>query len=126
MRTLRSRFKRDTRGWRVTWRTYEIWRLFMNPVERVYWRQVLGRIDKIRRRLSRYAVISGGTDCDGMRYAGVEFCRTKAQAVECADRSYDHAEGPHSAHIVSGAEGRDWQDSYVPDTRDRFAERMGY
>ncbi len=126
MRTLRSRFKRDTRGWRVTWRTYEIWRLFMNPVERIYWRQVLGRIDKIKRRLSRYAVISGGTDCDGMRYAGVEFCRTKAQAEECAEQSYYHAEGPHSAHIVSGAEGREWQDSYVPDTRDRFAERMGY
>lgn len=126
MRTLRSHFKRDTLGWRVTWRTYEIWRAFCNPVERVYSRQVLRRVDGVKRQLSRYAVISGGSDCDGMRYAGVEFCRTKVQAEACAEASYAYAEGPHAAHVVSGAEGREWQASYVPDTRDRFAERMGY
>ena len=82
MRTLRSRFKRDTLGWRLAWNTYELWRWFFGPIERVWWRQVLRRVDLVKRRLSRYAVISGGTDCDGMRYAGVVFCHTQASVLK--------------------------------------------
>ncbi len=81
---------------------------------------------RARQRFGSWAEISGGTDCDGMRYAGVSFhwCWRDAQAA--LDASYDNAEGPHGGQVVSGREGREWEAGYVPDTRDRYAERMGY
>ena len=73
-----------------------------------------------------YACISGGTDCDGMEYAGVSFHWTRSSAQQSLDAGWDGAEGPYGGSVVSGAEGREWADSYEPDTRDRFAESMNY
>lgn len=122
MRTLRSRFRRNTIGWRVTWRAHETWD-----------RQVQSRIGRwhyhLIRRLQQsfgWACISGGSDCDGMRYAGVEYTWSRKQAEVARDAAYAGAEGPVGASIVRGSEGRTWEADYVPDTRDRFAERMGY
>ena len=40
--------------------------------------------------------------------------------------SYDSAEGPHGAEVVTGGEAREWERGHEPDTRDRFAEAMNY
>jgi len=77
-------------------------------------------------RLKPHGVISGGTDCDGMRYAGADLFWTYAAAQECADSVADWADGPCGASVVSGSEAREWEYHHRPDTRDRFAERMGY
>jgi hypothetical protein len=73
-----------------------------------------------------YGVISGGTDCDGMRYASASLHWTAAGAVAAREWAYEGAEGPCGAVIVSGTEAREWRRAYEPDTRDRFAEAMGY
>ena len=77
-------------------------------------------------RLKPYGVISGGTDCDGMHYAGMALFWTRGAAEASAEASGEGAEGPFSAEVVSGSLARQWQAEFVPDTRDRFAEKMGY
>ena len=79
-----------------------------------------------RDRFGRHAVISGGTDCDGMRYSGVSFHWTWKGADLARDDFFVGVEGRCGARIESGREGREWRRGYEPDTRDRFAEAMNY
>lgn len=73
-----------------------------------------------------YCAITGGTDCDGMRHGSFDYFWTRAAADEWVDHIYEWADGPMSAEVVSGAEGRKLELQYVPDRRDRFAESMNY
>jgi len=122
--TLRSRFEPDTLGWRVAWRTYEIW---SNILYRARYRSPVVRgCRELARLLKPWGEIGGGTDCDGMRYAGMSLHWTRAAAEAALEEGYDHAEGPYGGEVVTGREAREWEADYVPDTRDRFAEAMGY
>ena len=111
------------RARRIVWRFREEYREFPWRLRRTF---VAKAIRRIVRSLKPWGVISGGTDCDGMRYAGAGLYWTRGAADASAEQSYDHAEGPHGARVVKGAEAREFERSYEPDTRDRFAERMGY
>ena len=73
-----------------------------------------------------WGVVTSGTDCDGMRYCTFSYHWTLAAAQADADESYYHAEGPHRADVVTGWECRGYEIDHEPDTRDRFAESMGY
>ena len=120
-RTIRNRCRRDSRAWRVAWRTHEVWA----AVKLFFWRRQYRARNAIRSRVG-VAVWSGGRDCDGMAYGGVQFYWTRAGAERAAEDWYVYAEGPCWSHVVSAREGREIERDWRPDPRDRFAERMNY
>lgn len=121
MKPLRLRLTHDTIAWKVAWTAYET-----SSKARQWYRTRQYRIERALDRVKPFACISGGTDCDGMRYAGVSFHWTRSDAALAEEAVYYDAECPCGARIVSGREGREWQADYESDTRDRFAEIMNY
>ncbi len=121
---LRHRLKQDTLGWRIAWRAHEGWSGIFYRAR--YHSPVVRSCRALVRLLKPWGEIGGGTDCDGMRYAGMSLHWTRAAAEAAIEEGYNHAEGLYGAEVVTGREAREWEDSYVPDTRDRFAESMGY
>ena len=119
-----NRFKRDTLAWRVAWRLYEFKR--HHAYRCAYRSPVVRACRALARSLKPWGEIGGGTDCDGMRYAGMSLHWTRANAQAALDAGYDGAEGPYGGEVVSGREARAWEADYEPDTRDRFAESMNY
>lgn len=121
---IRNLFPRESIGWRIAWRSHEITsKIFHNAY---YYSPVLRAFRALAYAAKPWGVISGGTDCDGMRYAGADVFWTHAAADFAAEESYNSAEGPHGAEVVSGREAREFSRDHEPDTRDRFAESMGY
>ncbi len=118
---LRHRLKKDTLAWHLAWDAYET-----SSRVRQWFRTRKYRFNRTLDRIKPFACIGGGTDCDGMRYAGVSFHWTRRDASLAEEAFYSDAEGPCGAEIVSGREGREWQADYEPDTRDRYAESMNY
>ena len=100
-----------------------VWRYSLAVRDYVRYRLVLRNVSRLKRRVG-VAVVQGGTDCDGMRWANCAYFWTKEGAQEYLELSF--ADGPMNGHVVSARAGRDWEASYVPDNRARFAERMGY
>jgi len=74
----------------------------------------------------RWCAITWGVDCDGMHWTGFYFCWTRKAAQSWVDHTYHWADGPTWHDIVGGKEGRKAEAEHEPDTRDRFAEQMGY
>ena len=122
--TIREMFPRDSIGWQIAWRTHEIKEGIIFRAK--YRSPVVRACRALARSIKPWGVISGGTDCDGMRYAGMSLHWTRKAAELSAKDSYNGAEGPHGADVVTGREAREWEAGYEPDTRDRYAESMGY
>lgn len=115
------RFSDISLGRRVAYRTHEFLRNLSLTVWRPYYR--------LCRFITRYrpvALIMGGTDCDGMRWASCSYHYTRRGAEALADETYAWVDGPTSHEVLTSRQGRKWESEYEPDTRDRFAERMGY
>ena len=119
---LRYRFKRNTPRWHITWWTFEHTAHARHIASLLKYRVFLRAADRIK----PWGIISGGTDCDGMRWASMSLCWTRKQAEEAAENPYEYADGPMTSTVVSGREARQWERDYEPDTRDRFAESMNY
>jgi hypothetical protein len=106
---------------------YRIERAWSNVLFRARYRSPVVRAFRaLARSLKPWGWIGGGTDCDGMRYAGMELFWTRAAADASCEQSYEWAEGPYGAEVVTGREAREWEDGFEPDTRDRYAEAMNY
>jgi hypothetical protein len=124
MRTIRSLCTRDSLAWRIAWRTYEI---KSNILYNARYRSPVVRAFRLAaHNLKPYGVIGGGTDCDGMRYAGMSLHWTRAAADAAVEWGYEGAEGPCGYEVVTGREAREWEAAYEDDTRDRYAESMNY
>lgn len=103
------------------WRHYEGARLYRALVGRPLYR---GR--RLLKQLFGYGLHTGGTDCDGMRWESFSYHWTAKACVEDLEHQYEWADGPMGGLIVNGWELRAYEAEYVPDTRDRYAEAMGY
>ena len=105
----------------IRWRIREI-----NQAVRLFiWRRFYRANEALKGRFG-VALISGGTDCDGMRWANCRFFWTRRGAQADLDGACEWADGPMGGEIVPGREGVAWEANYVTDTRDRFAEAAGY
>ncbi len=121
---IRDRFPHDSMAWHIAWRTHETHRSARFCLR---YRFPLTRAARLFVRSTMpYGAITGGTDCDGMRYAGSSLHWTRKAAQRAVDSAYDCAEGPCYGNVISGREAREFERNYEPDTRDRFAEQMGY
>ena len=124
MKTIRSMFPRESLGWHLAWNAHEFKARVLDNAR--YRSPVVRACRALAHSLKPWGVISGGTDCDGMRYAGMSLHWTGKAAYLAAGESYDGAEGRHGARVTTGGEAREWEAAHEPDTRDRFAESMGY
>ena len=89
---------------------------------------------RLRRYTQPYVVVSSGTDCDGMRYGGLDYYWTKWDAESSTEEAVQWADGPMYTEVYFlpnpfyQGRRREYERRVHgwADDRDRYAEQAGY